>query len=100
MKGEFSAALALEEAKSIVAGALIRTGEEPFASGGIEARRRTMLVTIVSALDEVRLEVRNAETGVSHVLYAQPRIVRALLRTTRTVGLVVEENVVVGFVYY
>ncbi len=59
-----------------------------------------MLATVVSALADDRLEVRNAETGASHILYAQPRIVRALLRTSRTVGLVVEENVVVGFVYY
>jgi hypothetical protein len=100
MKREFSAGSALEQAKTIVAGAIIRTGGEPRGLHGIEPKRHTMLATIVSALDDNRLEVRNAETGANHVLFAQPRIVRALLRTTQTVGLVVEENVVVGFVYY
>ncbi|MGP6156871.1 MAG: hypothetical protein ACLPYS_05050 [Vulcanimicrobiaceae bacterium] len=100
MKGEFSAAVALEQAKSIVAGFVIRERGALSPVRAKEARRHTMLATVVSALDEDRLEVRNAETGASHVLFAQPRIVRALLRTTQTVGLVVEENVVVGFIYY
>jgi hypothetical protein len=100
MKREFSADSALEQAKTIVATAIIRAGERPGGVRGIETKRHTMLATVVSALDDNRLEVCNTETGANYVFYAQPRIVRVLLRTTQTVGLVVEENVVVGFIYY
>lgn len=100
MKGQFSAAMALEEAKWIVAAASAGNRKGAPDAGRVEARRHTLFATIVGGLDEVRLEVRNAETGERHIFYAQPRIVRALLRTNRTVGLVLEEDVVVAFVYY